>query len=62
MSNQNLILFDIKGRIATITINRPDKANSCNISMLQTIHESLIKADEDEKAEIIERMKELGYM
>ncbi|MFX0082490.1 MAG: enoyl-CoA hydratase/isomerase family protein [Candidatus Hodarchaeota archaeon] len=49
MSDQELILYEVIGRIATITINRPDKANSCNISMLKSIHENLIKADQDEK-------------
>ena len=49
MDNQELILYDTKGRVATITINRPDKANSCNVTMLKQIHESLIKADKDEK-------------
>jgi enoyl-CoA hydratase/carnithine racemase len=53
MNSQELILFEIKGRIATITINRPDKANSCNISMLQKFHESLIKADEDDKVKCV---------
>jgi enoyl-CoA hydratase/carnithine racemase len=49
MNDQELILYEVKGRIATITINRPDKANSCNVSMLKSIHENLIKADNDEK-------------
>ncbi|MFW9875079.1 MAG: enoyl-CoA hydratase/isomerase family protein [Candidatus Thorarchaeota archaeon] len=53
MSNQDLILYEAKGRIATITINRPDKANSCNISMLQKFHENLIKADEDDKIKCV---------
>lgn len=53
MSDQELILYDVKGRIATITINRPDKANSCNVVMLKQIHESLIKADQDEKVKIL---------
>jgi enoyl-CoA hydratase/carnithine racemase len=53
MSDQELILFEIKGRIATITINRPDKANSCNIQMLQSIYEGLINADKDEKVNCI---------
>ena len=53
MSDQDFILYEPKGRIATITINRPDKANSCNVSMLKAIHENLIKADEDEKVKCI---------
>jgi len=53
MSNQELILYEIKGRIATITINRPDKANACNIPMLKLIYESLINADIDEKVKCI---------
>jgi enoyl-CoA hydratase/carnithine racemase len=67
MSNQELILYEAKGRIATITINRPDKANSCNIEMLKAIYESLIKADEDERVECIilkstgERFFSAGY-
>ncbi|MFW9827672.1 MAG: enoyl-CoA hydratase/isomerase family protein [Candidatus Thorarchaeota archaeon] len=53
MSEQDLILFELKGRIATITINRPDKANSCNIPMLKEIYESLIKADKDEQVRCV---------
>ena len=53
MSDQDFILYEAKGRIATITINRPDKANSCNIAMLKAIHQKLLKADEDEKVECI---------
>ncbi|MHA1933239.1 MAG: enoyl-CoA hydratase/isomerase family protein [Promethearchaeota archaeon] len=53
MSDQDLILYEVKGRIATITINRPDKANSCNISMLQSIYEGLINAEKDENVRCI---------
>jgi len=53
MSDQELILYDVKGRNATITINRPDKANACNVSMLKMIHENLIKADQDEKVKCL---------
>jgi enoyl-CoA hydratase/carnithine racemase len=49
MSKQDLILYELKGRIATITINRPNKANSCNIPMLKEIYGNLIKADKDEQ-------------
>ena len=53
MSIQDLILYNTKGRIATITINRPDKANACNVSMLRSMHESLLNADRDEKVKCI---------
>ncbi|MFX0040724.1 MAG: enoyl-CoA hydratase/isomerase family protein [Promethearchaeota archaeon] len=53
MSDQDLILYEAKGRIATITINRADKANSCNIPMLKAIHQNLIEADKDEKVKCI---------
>ncbi|MFX1569975.1 MAG: enoyl-CoA hydratase/isomerase family protein [Promethearchaeota archaeon] len=53
MSSNELILYEVKGRIAVITINRPDKANACNIPMLKSIHESLINADTDEKVKCI---------
>lgn len=53
MNNQEFILYEQKGRIATITINRPDKANACNISMLKSIYQYLINADNDEKVKCI---------
>ena len=53
MNDEELILYEAKGRIATITINRPDKANACNVVMLKKMHESLIKADQDEKVKCI---------
>ena len=67
MNDQDLILYDVKGRIATITINRPDKANACNIPMLKSIHGGLISADIDEKVKCIliksigERFFSAGY-
>jgi enoyl-CoA hydratase/carnithine racemase len=53
MNNQELILYEVEGRIATITIDREDKANSCNVDMLKKIHESLIDADKHEKVKCI---------
>jgi enoyl-CoA hydratase/carnithine racemase len=51
--SQELILYEVKGRIAIITINRPDKANACSISMLKLIHEKLVEADKHEKVKCI---------
>ncbi|MFX1374237.1 MAG: enoyl-CoA hydratase/isomerase family protein [Promethearchaeota archaeon] len=53
MSNQELILYNVKGHIATITINRPDKANACNVTMLKLIYEDLMKADQDENVKCL---------
>ena len=53
MSNQKLILYEVKGRLATITINRPEKAHAFNINMLQTMHNRLLEADEDELVKCI---------
>ena len=53
MSNQELILYEVKGRIATITINRPEKAHAFSINMLQMMHSMLLEADEDELAKCI---------
>ena len=49
----NTILYDIKGKVATITLNRAEKANAANIEMLQTIHEKLLEADDNERVKII---------
>ena len=53
MSDQDFILYELKGRIAIITINRPEKANACNIPMLKLIHQNLINADKDKKVKCI---------
>jgi len=53
MSDQENLLYETKGRIATITINRPDKAHSFTVAMLKTMYDLLNKADEDEKVKCI---------
>jgi len=67
MSEQELILYEVDKKIATITLNRPDKAHAFNSSMLKTMHESLIKADKNENVKYIilkstgERFFSAGY-
>lgn len=67
MSNQELILYEVDNRIATITIDRPDKAHAFSIEMLQMLHSRLLEADEDESVKCIlikstgERFFSAGY-
>ena len=53
MSIQEIISLEVKGRIATIIINRPDKAHAFTIDMLKAMHEKLNEADENEKVRCI---------
>jgi len=53
MSNHDLILYELRGRIAIITINRPEKAHSFNGDMLKSLHAKLVSADNDEKVRCI---------
>ena len=50
---EDKILYEVKDRIATITINRPEKAHAFNVDMLKTMHGMLLKADEDEEVKCI---------
>ncbi len=53
MSNENIISYDAKGRVATITINRPEKAHAFTIDMLKALFEKLNVADMDEKVKCV---------
>ena len=52
-SQEDIILYEVKGRIATITINRPDKAHAFNVEMLQLMHTNLLQADKNENVKCI---------
>jgi len=49
------ILFEVKGPVATITMNRPDKLNACNVKMFREIDNvlSLVEVDEGIKVVVI---------
>lgn len=51
MSN-DIILYDVKGRVGIITLNRPP-VHAFNLELMKTLYETLIKADEDEKVKCI---------
>ena len=47
MSEENEVLYDVKDRIATVTLNRPDRMNSIDDSMPVNIARAMTKAGND---------------
>lgn len=47
------ILYDIKDRICTVTLNRPDKLNAINDTMSIELYEALHLADKDPEVRVI---------
>src|SRR5271166_3618951 len=45
LGNTSYILFDVKDRIARITLNRPEKRNALHPAMLTELRDALIEAD-----------------
>jgi methylglutaconyl-CoA hydratase len=48
-----MILYEVKNRIATITLNRPEKRNALNDEMVHQLKTALIKAEQNEKVKVI---------
>ena len=53
MSDDKILLYEVKGRVAYITLNRPKAAHSFNLALMKLLHESLQKADKDENVKCI---------
>lgn len=51
--SEELIHYNLKGHIAEITIDRPDKAHAFNVEMLKVLYSNLIEADKDEKVKYV---------
>ncbi|MEM7339561.1 MAG: enoyl-CoA hydratase-related protein [Actinomycetota bacterium] len=47
------LLYDVDGRVATITFNRPDRMNTITRAMLEGLSELLLKADRDPEVRVI---------
>ncbi|MEO6725101.1 MAG: enoyl-CoA hydratase-related protein [Blastocatellia bacterium] len=47
------ILYDIKGSVAFITLNRPDKRNALNDQLLRELHVAIVAAEANEQARVI---------
>jgi enoyl-CoA hydratase/carnithine racemase len=53
MSSDSPILYDVKGHVATITLNRPEKMNAFTNEMLDLWHESVNKAHLDDGVRVV---------
>jgi enoyl-CoA hydratase/carnithine racemase len=47
------ILYDVSERIATITLNRPDRMNAMPPKMIGEIHDALHEADRDDSVRVV---------
>ncbi len=53
MEGNNFVQFAIQDRIATITLNRPDKRNALNFEMVRQLKEALLRAEQDQFVKIV---------
>ncbi|RZL45713.1 MAG: enoyl-CoA hydratase/isomerase family protein [Pedobacter sp.] len=51
--SEELVLYTVKDRIASITLNRVEKRNALNPSLIEAITNSLLKAEEDDEVKVI---------
>src|SRR4030042_6942842 len=53
--NYETIIFEVKDAVATITMNRPDKLNACNLKMFREINLalSLVEYNDDVRVVVI---------
>jgi methylglutaconyl-CoA hydratase len=50
---ENLVLYTVTERIATITINRPEKRNALNPELVSLLTQAFIRASEDDEAKVV---------
>jgi enoyl-CoA hydratase len=53
LKNTDLIRFEVKDRIARITLNRPDKRNSLSTALVRELHDALWEADDRTDVNVI---------
>ncbi|WP_316737118.1 enoyl-CoA hydratase/isomerase family protein [Pedobacter aquatilis] len=50
---ENLVLYNVAERIATITINRPEKRNALNPELISALTDAFIQAEEDDDVKVV---------
>ena len=51
--SENVVKYSVDGAIATITLNRPDKANTIQPAMMYGLNDSLRRANLDDAVKVI---------
>jgi enoyl-CoA hydratase len=51
--SDSVILYEVNGPIAVITMNRPERANAQSVSFLHALHEAWLKAAADDDVRVI---------
>lgn len=49
----SLVLYSVANRIATISLNRPEKRNAFNPGLVSSLTEALLRASDDEQVKVI---------
>ena len=50
---EQFVLYSVEDRIATITLNRPEKRNALNPKLISELTETLIRASEDDLVKVV---------
>ncbi len=53
MNEQDIVIYEVKGSVAYIVLNRPKFAHAFNLELMKALYENLVKADKDEKVKCI---------
>ncbi len=48
-----VVLYEVRGHVATVTMNRPDMANAQNTALIDGIDEALDRADADDEVRVV---------
>ena len=52
-TNYETIVFEVKDGVATVTMNRPDKLNACNLKMFREIDHALSLVEENDNVRVV---------
>jgi len=53
LTTSELIRFEVKDRVARITLNRPEKRNALNAVLIKEVHDALLEADDRADVNVI---------